>query len=178
MGFTVAAISLDGFKPVPDAPGYFVNCKGDVISFRLFKSGKKLKPLKHHRGYLFIYLHINKKSVFTHIHTMVARAFMGKPKKGMCVNHIDGVKTNNNLENLEYITQKQNVRHAMSLGLKVQAKGEQHGMSKITKEQAIYIYKSEKSLRELAKMFNVDYTNISCIKRGKTWAWATRRIES
>lgn len=171
-------VSLRGFRPVPNAPGYFVNRKGEVISFRKWKNGRKLRPQLHGSGYLFINLQVNKRNKFTYIHSMVSKAFLGETPDGLCVNHKDGIKTNNNLKNLEYVTTMENVRHAMSLGLKVQAKGEQHGMSKLTKEQAVYIYQSDKPLRELAKMFNVDYTNVSHIKRNKSWVWATKDLNN
>jgi len=51
------------------------------------------------------------------IHVIVTRAFLGQRPKGTGVNHKDGVKTNNRLENLEYISPSENSRHAVNLGL-------------------------------------------------------------
>jgi hypothetical protein len=53
------------------------------------------------------------------VHRLVAAAFLGAPPPGReGLNHIDGVKTNNRVENLEYVTQSENVLHAYRLGLR------------------------------------------------------------
>jgi len=56
-----------------------------------------------------------KKNLF--IHQLVAKAFIGNPDNKVSVNHIDGNVTNNNVENLEWVTQLENVRHAIRIGL-------------------------------------------------------------
>lgn len=69
-------------------------------------------------GYLTIRLTIEQgKDKLFLIHRLVALAFLGKPKLGYCVNHIDGIKTNNNINNLEWVTYSQNTKHAYKLGL-------------------------------------------------------------
>lgn len=57
-----------------------------------------------------------RKSFMTY--ALVAGAFIGRRPEGMVINHIDGVKTNCAPENLEYITQAENERHAVRMGLK------------------------------------------------------------
>ena len=62
------------------------------------------------------------------VHRLVLEAFVGPCPDGMETNHRDGVKTNNRLENLEYVTRSQNQIHALALGLKVPMRGPRNGM--------------------------------------------------
>ena len=58
------------------------------------------------------------------IHRLVAKAFIPNPYKLPQVNHIDGDKTNNNVDNLEWCTNQENHNHKMKNGLNVSLKGE------------------------------------------------------
>ena len=69
-----------------------------------------LKPSNHSAGYKVVKLHKRDK----YVHRLVAEAFIENPKNKPFVNHIDGNKTNNNVNNLEWCTQKQNVIHAFN----------------------------------------------------------------
>lgn len=62
-------------------------------------------------GYLFVQLSKDKGHQVFRVHSLVAAAFLGERPKGYTVNHIDGAKTNNRFENLEYLTMGDNVRH-------------------------------------------------------------------
>ena len=81
------------------------------------------KPkLNKHTGYLMVGLNGKGKSKNVTIHSMVAKAFMYNytgegVEKGLCVNHIDGNKLNNFVENLEVISTAENIRHAFNTGL-------------------------------------------------------------
>lgn len=76
------------------------------------------KPkLNKHTGYLMVGLNGKGKSTNITIHSAVAKSFIGLYKKGYCVNHKDGNKLNNNLENLEITTNSYNCIHAFRNGL-------------------------------------------------------------
>lgn len=75
------------------------------------------KPQKHLNGYLFLMLHKENKSYYLNIHRAVAISFLGY-EKGKEVNHIDGNKENNCVENLEWVTKSENQRHAVQAGLR------------------------------------------------------------
>lgn len=97
-----------------DYPNYLIIKNGDVINVN---TKKKLKPLKKN-GYTTMYIknkNGNYKSVS--IHRLVAKAFVENPNDYKYVNHKDGNKTNNNVDNLEWMTQKQNIQHANETGL-------------------------------------------------------------
>ncbi len=83
------------------------------------KNNKKDNFLKQHKnpnGYYFVQLRNNGNVEINYIHRLVLRYFIKKHGKSEC-NHIDGVKTNNYVENLEYVTHEENIQHAIRMGL-------------------------------------------------------------
>lgn len=78
---------------------------------------KVLKPRLSGSGYYVVSLCINGKPKNKYIHQLVAKTFLNKPD-GFVVNHKDGVKTNNKLSNLEWITQSKNISHSYDIGLR------------------------------------------------------------
>lgn len=81
--------------------------------------GKLLKPILH-RGYYVVSL-LDGTACKKPVHQLVAETFIGKVP-GMVVNHINGIKTDNRPENLEYITNSENVLHAHRTGLMPQTR--------------------------------------------------------
>lgn len=79
---------------------------------------KILNPAKNNRGYLRLGLSGNGKVRYDSIHRLVAGAFIPNPKNLPEVNHIDGNKLNNGVENLEWVTKGQNQIHAYKTGLR------------------------------------------------------------
>lgn len=94
-----------------DRTVYFRNKKGsrDYI-------GKILKQ-KYHNDYAMVNLNKNKDLKSLYIHRLVAEAFIENTRNVNVVNHIDGVKSNNHLENLEWVTSAENKAHAIKTGL-------------------------------------------------------------
>lgn len=84
-----------------------------------------LKPNPQVSGYLNVHLYKDKVRKPFAIHRLVAKHFIGLPEDKKEVNHIDGDKTNNNVDNLEWLSGKENMRHAIENGLwKSMKKGE------------------------------------------------------
>ena len=98
---------------------YQISNTGNVKSLvrKNNKVEKILKPAINTEGYKHVILFKNKVSHNTRIHRLVARHFIENPLNKKCVNHIDGVKTNNNVTNLEWVTNSENIRHAFKMGL-------------------------------------------------------------
>ena len=126
---------------------------------------KVLKPGTTPNGYYVISLFKNKKRHKKSIHRIVALTFLGDSK--LHCNHINGMKTDNRLENLEYVTHKQNILHAYKIGLR--SPGEGHPASKLTEKQAVEIKASKLRPVDLAKKYSVTKSTIHRIKSGRSW---------
>ncbi|MCR4339256.1 MAG: HNH endonuclease [Gemmatimonadaceae bacterium] len=103
------------------------------------------------------------------VHRLVAEAFLGKPKPGYVVNHIDGNKEHNLPENLEWVTPNENVAHAFRTGLN--PTGNKHHKTKLSDAQVIEIRKaytgSWGQQSKLAREYGVTQVLISKIVRGE-----------
>lgn len=98
---------------------YMVSNLGNVKSLSEAKLGGLMKPYKNAYGYLSVNLHIGqKKRQLQRIHRLVARAFLPNPENKPQVNHINGIKTDNSVSNLEWCTSHENMQHAHKTGLK------------------------------------------------------------
>lgn len=109
-------------------------------------------------------------------HRLVAIAFIQKVEGKKFVNHIDGNGLNNHVSNLEWCTHKENLNHAMRIGL-MDNKGEKHGMSKLNSEQVREIrrLRKEENLthQKIADKFKVNRRHIGEILNGINWGWLT-----
>lgn len=76
-----------------------------------------MTPHLQNTGYYYITLHKPKKEKKVTIHRLVAKAFISNPKNKPYVNHKNGIKTDNRIENLEWVTNKENIEHAIKKGL-------------------------------------------------------------
>jgi hypothetical protein len=107
------------------------------------------------------------------LHKLVTEAFLGPRPPNMVVNHIDGVKHNPRLSNLEYGTHGHNAKEAYRLGLK-DAQGEKNGRSRFTNEQILEI-RSKFTGRwgdctKLAREYGACSSTIGAIVRRRAWA--------
>ena len=124
-------------KPLYCCPDYIVDSDGFILSKT---KHKPMKPSLSPGGYYSTSIRMNGKTICVPIHSAVAKTFLGdKTIDGLVVNHIDGDKTNNKLENLEWVTIQENTQHAVNtMGMNVGSNNgnskEVYGIDKITKE--------------------------------------------
>lgn len=97
---------------------------------KYYEREKILKANKNTQGYYFISLCKNNTCKRKTIHRLIAENFLPNPDKLEQVNHINGIKTDNRLENLEWCTRKYNIQEAWRLGLVKQRTGKDHHSSK------------------------------------------------
>ena len=111
-------MSLEQWKDIKGYEGlYQVSNYGRVK--RKYNNGKIriLKPISTNNGYLRVSLSKNSVNNTYFVHRLVAQAFILNPENKPEVNHIDGDKTNNKIENLEWCTRSENIQHAFYTGL-------------------------------------------------------------
>lgn len=95
-------------------PNYRITTDGRIIN----KYGHEKTPDDHSKdGYLKVNLYKDGKGSSKRIHRLVAEAFIPNPDNKPDVNHKDGNKHNNNVENLEWVTKSENMIHAYETGL-------------------------------------------------------------
>lgn len=144
------------------------NSKSFISSYGRFKcsTGKITYGNMSATGYLSISLETTTEARKPkRIHVLVAEAFLGK-QEGKVVNHIDGNPHNNYLTNLEYVTQRENILHAIKTGLR------DYSISKFNKKAVIQFSKTgEKigefeSLAEASRITGISQGNICSVCKG------------
>lgn len=146
---------------------YSISNKGEIKN----RYGKTLAGSINHKGYHAIILYKWGRGKNFKVSRLVAINFIKNPHNLPHVNHIDGVKTNNCVENLEWVSQKENIHHAVREGLiKV---GEESTSAVITNKIAIEISRSNKSLSDLVKEYGLDRRFIGNIRSGRQWRHVT-----
>jgi hypothetical protein len=137
-------------------------------SLRLFKE-KILCQYIMSNGYYTVCLAQVKKKVHL-VHRLICKTFLKNTEEKRTVNHINGIKTDNNLMNLEWCSYSENQKHAHRLGLS-DTKGEKNAASKLTEQQAKEIKYGHKGLTqtEIAKIYGIDRRTVSNIRLEKRW---------
>jgi hypothetical protein len=121
------------WKDIPEYEGlYQISNLGNVKSQHFNrmsgqKPGQLLKIRLTYNGYLYIQLRMGDTSKTHFVHRLIAESFISNPDNKPVINHINGIKNDNRIENLEWCTQSENVRHAIDTGLRTSAFGPAKG---------------------------------------------------
>lgn len=102
------------WKKVEEFPNYSISDEGHIRN-DVTDHVRKNKTDRY--GYSFVNLKKGGKTYSRSIHGLVAKAYLSKPEGKDEINHIDGNKSNNSVENLEYVTRSENIKHAFATGL-------------------------------------------------------------
>lgn len=160
---------IDGiqWRRISKFPRYWVSAGGEVFS--TVRAGRLLAKTKTPQGYFYVSLLENGKAEKVCVHRLVAEQFI--PGTGECVNHINGVKTDNCIKNLEWCSFKENNDHARDTNL-VKNFGDAHYAAKLTAE----IVRKIRDLvsdgmyhRDAAALFGVNRQQVTKIVNGKAW---------
>lgn len=125
------------------------------------------------RGYNGVSLCKNGKVKPFSVHRLVAKHFLENKDNKTTVNHINGNKKDNRLENLEWATPSEQQQHAFSIGLRNNSIGENSNFSKLKEEDIIEIRRLYKTgfyrMGEIAKKFNIAKNTVNSIVHNYTW---------
>ncbi len=147
---------------ITDYPRYSVSTKGNV---KRNDTGRILKPYIGNTGYYYIDLAQDGKRQNKTVHRLVAQAFLPNPENKPCINHINSVKADSFLENLEWCTYSENGLHSIKAGTTVRVKGIKNHICKFDEIQVRTIRSIENdfSFRKIAKYFKTSHGVISRI---------------
>ena len=154
---------------------YMISTGGDVVSLPRecgFGTRKEERPRKQSvtRGYATCALSINKKIKHYLVHRLVADAFIPNPKNYPQINHKDGNKTNNHIDNLEWCDRSHNQIHARKMKLQG---GERANTAKLNERcvKAIRMIYPKLTMAELANAFGVTESTISKVINKSNWKY-------
>lgn len=140
---------------------------------RLRRNCRLIRTRLDRYGYEIATLWVDGKQLTRKIHRLVAIAFIENPNNLETVNHIDGIKLNNNVNNLEWRSVADNHRHAFDVGLHVVGEHRTAGRPVKLKEEDVHkireLIKSGLGNTEIGRRFKVSCGCIYSIRIGKSW---------
>lgn len=150
---------------------------GSVVSHTKVSNGAFLKLKLSMHGYLKVPIYFNKKTYLKSVHRLVALAFIPNPSNKPCVNHINGLKIDNRVENLEWVTHSENTKHGYRIGTNKFSQEQKESYSKrMSGKTGTQAHASKKvsdgittyaSLKEASIALNIKYTTLSAMLIGQ-----------
>lgn len=170
---------MEIWKDIKGYEGYYqISNLGGIKSFPrngTISTVYMLKPTLTKNGYYKVTLSKPNNTTYLLVHRIVAETFIPNPENKPEVNHIDGDKLNNCVDNLEWCTSKENITHSIKTGLKPNDKGILSPNAKLKKEdieycRKVYIPKDKVyGCIALAKKFKVSKSTMSYVLNYKTY---------
>lgn len=165
---------MEDFKKIPFFSRYEANSRGIIrrVSDK-FTPKVTVDAAGYHR--IWLYNDDNERKMRL-VHRLVALAHLGVADKGWEVNHKDADKSNNRVENLEWVTKKGNTSHAVENNLYNPAKGEEHFNSVLTKEKVdkiLELMDGGVPQWKIAEDVGVSQPNVSYVVNGHLWGHYT-----
>ena len=146
------------WRTIPDFPNYEICQNGEI------RNSQSNTLLKHqlNKGYHRVALYNDSGKFYKSVHRLVAETFHGLSSDKSEVNHISGNKNDNTLDNLEFCTRSENMKHAYRAGLKTPSGGLPNKPLKVIETGKIYF-----SAYECARQLNCDQRHINHCLMGK-----------
>lgn len=152
---------------------YQISDMGRVRSRKWNGGWRILSPQNNGESRLRVGIYHNGVRRRVYVHHLVMKTFVGEAPDGHEVNHKNGNPSDNRLCNLEYVTHSENMRHALSTGLRKMPKGTEHFNARLTEADIVKIRnlysQNKKDIKELAQMFSVTEPHIRKIIKRKMW---------
>lgn len=148
--------------------GYLVSDAGRIRGMKV----PYLSPSVSSAGYLVVSLPTVTGRTFATVHRTVYETFRGEVPKGMVINHIDGDKQNNHIDNLEVCTHSENTLHAYDTGLAKGKPGETNSQAKLTAEDFLQVCEAlmeGATNKDIAELFGLHDRYVSLIRHKKRW---------
>lgn len=166
--------TTEKWRPIRNHPEYEVSNLGRFKRVVPTKSNKSVPYFVHPRpssnGYLTITLWNGDGQVSKYAHRCVAEAFIGTPQNNMDCEHLDGSRTNNNVENLRWATRKENNIRKISHGTISRGNGTyNHKLVDSDIPTIRVLHKLGFSGDQIGQLFFVTGATIRCVIRGETW---------
>lgn len=159
-------------KPIVGYDNYFITETPEV--FRKNKSDGRIKKVNgtiNNAGYIMIGLSKNGITTLISLHRLAGKHFIVNPENKPCINHINGIKTDNRIENLEWCTYKENTAHGWKTGLIKPAYG-MLGKIASQNKKSIPIKQIDKKTNEVIKVWD----SMACPRR--KYGWITANIHA
>jgi len=168
------------WKEHPVYEGYEGSNLGNMRSWRAKHEGfRRINPfvltprITKSRAYPTVCIYFQRRGKTVFVHRFIAECFIHNPDNKPEVNHKNGIKTDNNPDNLEWVTISENHLHAYKLRLN-DKRGEKHHLHKLTDENVINIRSEycmgEVTQQQLAEKYGVTYSTIGMVISGKRWS--------
>lgn len=160
---------------IPNYPNYKISPEGKILSihYQGISRCRMIKPFITHNGYERVLLYNKEGGRKIFVQRLVAEVFCHKDGENLQVNHINGIKTDNDFKNLEWVTNSQNIRHSYDVLKNKASKGESSGTNKLKGIDVLDIRArilSGEQQKKIAIEYNVSPSTILKIKKRIIWA--------
>ncbi len=173
---------MEEWKDIEGNDDYQVSSFGRVRSLdrliiyangkRIHRKGVVLAFGKHTGGYVQVSLGASCQN--NYVHRLVCTAFIDNPENKGDVNHKNGIKDDNRVENLEWMTRSENIIHGYKTGLidpmAKGKKGDKNSNAKLTESEVLFIRAASESKKSLSKMYDVSVSTIGRVLDRISWA--------